>query len=551
MTFCPGDRELVVLDHDGWVRRYGPDHRQVAATRLRLPEGERHVVDCAPDGTVAALDGTAPVQIDRSGRVIAARHDLSASDARFAPDGSVHVIAEDGLHAWRGDRVDALPAAPEPMYAALGEGAAYAESLYHDPPTAADGLWITRDGTRVRLEREALDMFQLSVAGDGGLAVADEMTAYAWEPSARGYGPRRLLVDDAGTQVWGVAASRRWFVVSDGEGLAIFARPGGKPHELAKPCGPDGYHAAFAIAHDDQRVAVACSTTGIRLYDLATRRALGPDEPSSSAVALAWSADGHALATSGLEGPIRVWRDGALVTTFARGSTGDDDPRLWWTAPGELEGTAGWRLAAWSAGDGKARELPELDATHAAYASGTLVAAYRDNLVLRVARGGTTTKLALPDARTSWVLGVAIDPAARRAIVLRDEHNDWPPRELVGVDLATGRATTLATEPVTAAAVDSDAAYAALGSGAIERFAGGAPTALARLPDVTALAVSPRLVAAGTADGSIVVWTKAGAPVATLPAAHTAPVRALAFSPDGTHLASAGTDATLIWTISG
>jgi WD40 repeat protein len=76
---------------------------------------------------------------------------------------------------------------------------------------------------------------------------------------------------------------------------------------------------------------------------------------------------------------------------------------------------------------------------------------------------------------------------------------------------------------------------------------GGPPKPLGEVPGgVTALAVSHGVVAAGGRDGEIALWAADGTALGKL-AGHTAPIRALAFAPDGLHLASTASDGTLVW----
>jgi hypothetical protein len=542
MTYCPGDRELLVVDRSGFVRRFGPDHRQTAVTRITPGEVG---LDCRDDGMALTVDGTTPVLIDRDGRITRPGREIEAREARFARDGSVHVLTEDGIVIWRGDQLATLPRA-RVFERHLADEAAVVEQVFSDPAAPGDGLWIERGGARTRLGDISLEQPDIAIAPDGAIGVANWMQSYGWQPTARGYGKPVLLLDESGTHTSGIAVSSSWFVLGDARGGLLFGRrPRLAWRPLAEPCGPDHARLGLALARSGTRIAFACTALGVRELDPESMRQLGHDEPSSGADFVAWSPSGDRVATRMLGGPIRIWRDGVAIASSPGDGYYDEERELWWQSDTELRGLLnGGRLAAWNTQDGSSHELGggASGAVHGAH--GELVLARDDEFPMTPGAG--ITDIVLPHVE-GWHLRVlAVDDHGTRALVKRRSNQPVPQAQLLVVDLATRVPTTLVSDDVRATAIDDLAVYAALSSGSIQRFAGGRATVIGQIEGVSVLAASPHLIAAGTATGAIVVWTKRGELLGAL-IGHTAPIRSLAFSPDGLRLASTASDATLIW----
>lgn len=167
-----------------------------------------------------------------------------------------------------------------------------------------------------------------------------------------------------------------------------------------------------------------------------------------------------------------------------------------------------------------------------------------------VLRGDKATPVALPSTQHGATPGIAIDDAGAHAVVWRGDSDDQPAQELVEIDLRAGTAKATALAVTAAAVGDDGAVVVASPQDEVILRSGGQTRPLGRLAGgVEVLAISHGIIAAGGHDGTIQLWSRDGAALGKL-TGHTGPVRALAFAPDGVHLASAADDATLTWDLS-
>ena len=540
IRFCPGDRELVALDDSGVVRRYRvADGLQLAATpglgneRLRVGAG----IDCRADGTALTLDHAgSPVLIDPAGAVTRPPSPIAADNARFAADGSVWAVTEDGVTAWNGASITRVITSGEhALYNGIGGNGVYVERIFQ-AGAARDGLWMVRDGVRIKLPGTIGDMTIVEAAPDGGLAIGGDMamTAFGWIPKGK---KRILLLDQSGTHIDGVAVTNKWFAVADAGGTVWTAdRPKMTWGHIEKPCGeyPNAF-AAMAIANDDHRIAVACYGVGIRIFDIDTNRLLTKDLPNSAADRVRWSPSGDWLATSsGDRGPIRLWRGTTLVRRI------DSDARPWWISDTELLGNDGTR---WKVPSGEATEPPTRAYFNARSPNGVTLNVERDGAVMF-----GTTKLQLPASKLEWIASTAIDNAGVHAVVRRGQYNGHPTSEVIELDVAANKVDSFAMT-TTAAAIGDGFIVIAAPDGELALRRHGALTKLgSHGSKVTSLAIWHDVVAAGGEDGRITLWSAAGTALGTL-TAHTVAVEGLAFTPDGKRLASTAADGTLIWAL--
>ncbi len=540
IKFCPGDEELVVREERA-VRRYRvADGAQLAVDQVpssRSLAPWDGVVDCRVDGTLLVLDeARSPVLIDRDGKRTAPPAPIESQRATFAPDGAVLVLAGEGVQRWQAERVElVVHAADHALYAALADGGVYVERVYA-PGKPEAGLWMTRNGVRTRLPGEMSDVETASAAPDGAVALGSMMIAYGWTLKGKVASKGVLLLDQGGSSVKAALATNRFFIAVDAGGSVWDAlRPKLTWDHIDKPCGSDDTM-AVAVAGDDKRIAVACSSVGIRIFDIMQARQLSRDPISSAAMTLAWSPDGDRLATRADNGTIRVWRGAALIATI-RDHSGAS---LWWRSATELAGPHGDELATFTL-DGEVTDVKPRQRVHkvAHGAHGELIYVLDGKLFI----DGAPIDLTGDD----WIDGIAISDGGTRATAWRGKHSNQPGSEVVEIDVAKHLARTDPGE-VTTAAVDDEAVYTGNTAGELIRYVGGVATRVAALGvPITAIALGREMIAVGDRDGRIAILAPAGKPLGTL-AAHTAPIRALAWSPTG-QLASTAGDGTKVWTL--
>ena len=542
LRFCPGDRELVALDLSGGVWRYRvADGAQVAASpeAARKPNTRGERIDCGADGAALVLDPeNSPVLIDAKGAVTKPPEPIESESAAFAPDGSVWAV-HDGVTAWNGTTVSQVITADHALSSGVSHGV-YVEYVYNSGKAARDGLWMVRDGARIKLPGAVSELEEVEVAPDGAVAIGDGMVAFGWVVKGNKAGKRILLLDQSGTHLDGVAVTNKWFVVADAGGNVWTAdRPKMVWGHIEKPCGEyPNVFMSMAIANDDNRIAVACAGVGIRIYDINNNRLLTKDHPNSGANRVVWSPSGEQVATVVDDsGPIRIWRGPTLVATI------DATPgKVWWTSETELVGSD---LTTWTIPSGVATPPAKpLEGAVARSPHGEMVVAHRAGTV-DVIKGENQTTLKLPATTFDWIDGVAIDDAGNHAVVWRGQYNGEPATEVVEIDLTSNKIESYPALS-TAVAIGDGFVVIADPSGEVTLRRHGVVTKLGNHGKVKVLAVHHDVVAAGGDDGKIWLSSAAGKSLGVL-TGHSAAVTGLAFTPDGNHLASAATDGTLEW----
>jgi WD40 repeat protein len=249
-------------------------------------------------------------------------------------------------------------------------------------------------------------------------------------------------------------------------------------------------------------------------------------------------------------GPLRVWRDAKLVTTIAD-AAGD---ALWWPSATELAGTNDGQPVIWTVADGVAhKQDASLEGGWRAHgAQVDVVARPADNAVdharLTVVRNRALTTIALPDPKLDRIYQLSIDANGTRVALSRGHDRDAG-SEVTEVDLPSGHVESYAY-PTAALVVGNGFVVLAKPDGEIDvRDRDGAVRTLGHHANVTELALSGDVVAAGSIDGTITLWSISRGSLGTL-TGHTAMIRALAFAPDGHHLASTASDGTRVWDLS-
>ncbi|HEY4180327.1 MAG TPA: WD40 repeat domain-containing protein [Kofleriaceae bacterium] len=545
LRFCPGDEELLALESAGHLRRYNvADGSQVSTVDVMEQHGS---VDCRADGTALALDATGgPLLIDASGKATKPPTATIGQRAMFDDDGNALVLTEEGVTKWAGDQVTPLITQNEKaLYTSLAEHGTYFEVIVGSAKKTDDGLWMTRGEKRIKLDKTSVDLEQTAAAPDGAVAIADMMVAWGWTVKGKA-AKRELLLDQSGTHIKAIGASDKWFVVIGADGdIWTEKRPGKKWLPIQHPCGENDVPTALALAHDDKRVAVSCTTIGIRIFDLETGDQLTKDGVNTAASLLAWSPTGDRLAIRDATS-IRVWKDNAQITKL----DATESRSLWWVDANQLGGTERGVVSTWSVDDNQSHP-GTLEAEVAAQSPhGEILVAKRQtdgpNAVTLV-RGDKHTPITLPDSKWEWLDGVAIDTSGTHALVWRGQYNGEPALQLYWIDLATLKISAV-EDKITAAALGAGG-YAMATVGGTVLWNAGKPVTLGKhTSEVTALAISHDVIAAGGKDGAITFWTTSGTNLGRLPA-HTSALRAIAFAPDGKHLATTAADGTKLWNL--
>ncbi|HEY4057913.1 MAG TPA: WD40 repeat domain-containing protein [Kofleriaceae bacterium] len=546
LRFCPGDQELLALESTGHLRRYKvADGTQVSTSDVLEKGGS---VDCRADGTAVAFDAArSPVLIDASGKATKPPAPIVGQRAMFDDDGSVLVLTDEGVTKWAGDRVTPLITQQEKtLYSSLAEHGTFFETVFNSGKRATDGLWITRGDKRVKIDATSVDLQQTSAAPDGAIAVADEMMAWGWVIKGK-TAKRQLLLDQRGTHIKAVGVSDKWFVVIGADGdIWKEKRPTTKWLPIQHPCGESEMPTALALAHDDARIAVSCTTIGVRIFDLETGEQLTKDGVTTAASLLAWSPTGDRLAIRDTTS-IRVWKDNAQIASL-EASTGR---ALWWVDDAQLGGLEHGVLTTWTLAD-KQAHATTTEAGVAAHSThgDTLIASrsYSGPNQVALLRGTQVVPISLPESKWDWLDGVAIDASGTHGLLWRGQYNGEAALELYAIDLVALKIATV-EDKITAAAI-GEGGYAMATEGGGVTWTATAPVKLGKLTtEVTVVAVSHGIVAAGGKDGSVTFWSTQGEKLGTL-AAHTSAVSAIAFAPDGKHLATSAAEGTKVWNLS-
>jgi WD40 repeat protein len=409
------------------------------------------------------------------------------------------------------------------------------------PRAAVNTLTFSRDGHRL-------------AAGD------DSGATYVWD-TANWRPPERLIVHNGPVLAVAFSPDGRVLASAGNDGTAVLTSAG-HDRRLTVPGHPPALINSLAFNPDGTRLAAATKAGSVVLWDAASGRpAAVLTVPTGQAHSVRYSPDGRLLAIGSAGGTITLLdaRDqhtlavlaghGGLVSQVAFSPDGtrlvsaaQDQTAILWdvNTRTRLTTLAGWKGFAYAAGfspDGH-----------------TLAIGSEDHRVSL----WDLSRLPLT-AHSDWVLDLAFSPDGRllasasrdRRVLIWDLARRAPVAELRHADGVN--ALTISPDGHTLAAATGTRA----GGGrqiVLWNLRRRRPSLLltAHRDLVTSVAFSPdgSLLASGSVDRTVILWQlHQGRPARTL-TGHTARVNTLAFSPDGHLLATAGRDQTiLIWDV--
>jgi WD40 repeat protein len=276
---------------------------------------------------------------------------------------------------------------------------------------------------------------------------------------------------------------------------------------------------AAAISRDGALVATATASGVVRVFRTRNGSVVRTVEAGSLLRGIAFNGDGSQVAAGGRDGRTRVWdvRTGALLHDLR---SGGPVRSVTYSPDGSLLATASndQTVKLWSA------------------ASGTL---------LKTLRHPRSVLSATFSGDGAFLATVADDQFVRVYEVRSDRRE--PRYSFDNVREATTAAFSPDATSIATASRDGNVRLWSL-------IDGGGPTILPARGNVLALAFAPngeRLAASGT-DPVIRIWNVATHELESTPTGHTASVRALSYSADGSLLLSAGDDrAAIVWRADG
>jgi WD40 repeat protein len=367
-------------------------------------------------------------------------------------------------------------------------------------------------------------------------------------------GGRQLEVADAGAVgTWNLASAAR-----------ITARP------LASPAQGD----AVAFSPNGQTVATGSADGNVRLWDTATQQEIGPPMSSDAqpVAAVAFSPDGALVAAGSADGNVELWDTATQQeagTALVAGSTEVDalafspDGKL--LATGGQDGTARLWDVATESQVGATMATGDAISTMTFGTSGTTLATAESDGATELWNVSTQaqTGAALTVQGSAGVSALAFSPAAdalatgngNGSIELWNPAGFHQPSPLLGLG-PVGVAAAAAGHPPAAFSADGSLLATSTGHGSVRVWdvAGKRPAGppMSSYRTVTGLALSPDGKILAVAGSGVQLWqTATGQRIGTaLPAVGHGRYRAVAFSPDGTMLATLDANGTArIWNV--
>jgi WD40 repeat protein len=324
--------------------------------------------------------------------------------------------------------------------------------------------------------------------------------------------------------------------------------------------GHTGWVMACAVTPDGRHVVSASEDKTLKVWELATGRALATFEGHTGEVrACAVTPDGRHVVSASQDQTLKIWElaTGRALATL-EGHTGEVTACVV-TPDGRhvVSASMDKMLEVWELATGRA--LATLAGhtgavrTCAVTPDGRHVVSASWDQTLKVWELATGRALATLRGHTDWVMACAVTPDGRRVVSASDDHT------LKVWELATGRAlATLRghTDYVMACAVTPDSRHVVSASAdhTLKVWELSTGSALATLEGhtrgVMACAVTPdgRHVVSASLDQTLKVWELASRRVLATLEGHTGEVRVCAVTPDGCHAVSASLDQTLkVW----
>ncbi|QIR36511.1 ribosome assembly protein 4 [Tolypothrix sp. PCC 7910] len=363
--------------------------------------------------------------------------------------------------------------------------------------------------------------------------------------------------------VYSVAFSRdgqRLASSSDDNTIKIWDIATGKA--IATLTGHSSSVRSVAFSPDGQKLASGSLDKTITIWDIATGKAIATlTGHSSSVISVAFSPDGQKLASGSFDNTIKIWdiATGKAIATLTGHSSSvrsvafsPDGQKL---ASGSFDNT----IKIWDIATGKA--IATLTGHSSSVRSvafspdGQKLASGSFDNTIKIWDIATGKAIATLTGHSSSVRSVAFSPDGQKLASGSDGNTIkiW--------DIATGKAIATLTghsREVNSVAFSPDGQKLASGSGDQTIKIWDIPTgkAIATLTghsiEVRSIAFSPdgQRLASGSSDQTIKIWDIAtGKAIATL-TGHSSWVRSIAFSPDGQRLASGSSDQTIkIWDI--